>query len=113
MLTTVEKILFAVAVLATLYVAWRVADRIPVLRSFGITREEYQAEIGGTDAFDPQLWIFSDPFPSPPADHSNNSFWQTGTLMGSQPRENGWARAVGAGDLSVAVPREVAFGYVP
>ena len=93
---------------------WRVAERIPALRSFGISREEYDLEIKQQDELDPQLWIFSDPFPSPAANRSNATFWQTGTFVGPNTSESGWARAVGAGDLNTAsVPRQAAFGYVP
>ncbi len=93
---------------------WRVTQRIPVLRSWGISREEYEAEVTGTDALDPERWIFSDAFPSPAANHSNSAFWQTGTFSLNQASENGWARAIGFGDLKVDVPsKEMAFGYVP
>jgi prepilin-type N-terminal cleavage/methylation domain-containing protein len=92
---------------------WRVTQRIPVLRSWGISREEYDAEVGGTDALDPELWIFSDPFPSPAANHQNDAFWQTGAFNLNQTSENGWARAIGAGDLATGSDRSHSFGYVP
>ncbi len=91
--------------------AWRVTQRIPVLHSWGITREEYDAEINGTDALDPELWVVSDPFPSPAAAAVN---WQDGTLSGTGAAASGWTRALGAGDLRI-VPgnKDKSFGYVP
>ena len=90
---------------------WRVTQRIPVLHSWGITAEEYKVEAGGADALDPELWIFSDPFPSPAA---AAVAWDTGTLGPGSPANAGWARALGAGDLRI-VPgdRNNSFGYVP
>jgi prepilin-type N-terminal cleavage/methylation domain-containing protein len=96
--------------------AWRVTDRLPVLRSRGISREEYEAELKGTDEYDPDRWIFSDPFPSPAADPGNTTFRKSGVI--STPwntTKNGWARAVGAGDLDPNLPADHPglFGYVP
>jgi prepilin-type N-terminal cleavage/methylation domain-containing protein len=96
---------------------WRVAERKPALRSLGITREEYDAEVAGTDAPDPGKWIFSDPFPSPAANPSNTAFRKTGQLPGNSDngRAPGWARAVGAGDLKTTLDAADPglFGYVP
>ena len=87
---------------------WRVTERRPVLRSRGITLDEYKAEAGGTDPLDPGKWIFSEPFPSPVADSQNANFKGTGILTspGSTAR-NGWARALAPGDDPNV------FGYVP
>jgi prepilin-type N-terminal cleavage/methylation domain-containing protein len=81
---------------------WQVTQRIPVLRSWGITAEEYKAERAGTDALDPDQWIFSDPFPSPAA---AGVIKATGALSGTGAAASGWARAMGNGDESL--------GYVP
>jgi len=70
---------------------WYIADRRPVLRSRGISREEYDA---GVD--DPQRWIFSDPFPAPAAKVRNSDGLLTGTGRGCDGC--GWARAVALGE---------------
>ena len=93
---------------------WTVTQRVPVLRSLGVSKDVYDvARPAGTLSDYKQDWIFSDPFPSPAANQANAAFWQTGTLNTNAGTENGWARAVGAGDLSVGGDRESAFGFVP
>jgi prepilin-type N-terminal cleavage/methylation domain-containing protein len=81
---------------------WQVTQRIPVLHSWGISAEEYQAELARTDALDPQLSIFSDPFPSPAAAGVDPV---TGAINGAGAANAGWARALPAGDERI--------GYVP
>jgi prepilin-type N-terminal cleavage/methylation domain-containing protein len=95
---------------------WRVAERIPALRSFGISREEYDQEIKKQDELDPERWIFSDPFPSPAAAALSGASRQSGTLPATgSAAVAGWARAVGAGDLDGSLPANSPglFGYVP
>jgi prepilin-type N-terminal cleavage/methylation domain-containing protein len=93
---------------------WRVTDRVPVLRSLGISLDEYKAELAGTDLRDPDKWIFSSPFPSPALDGGSQNVRQTGQLpFPGNTRANGWARAVGAGDLDVSGDPKDWFGYVP
>jgi prepilin-type N-terminal cleavage/methylation domain-containing protein len=99
---------------ATGVAAWRVTDRVPALRSLGISLDEYKAELAGTDLRDPDKWIFSSPFPSPALDGGSQTVRQTGQLpFPGNTRANGWARAVGAGDLDVSGDPKDWFGYVP
>lgn len=72
-------------------VGWRITDRIPVLRSRGVSRETYEALLADGEAGDPQDWIFSEPFPTPAAGVDPD----TGRILSNNPRGNGWARAVG------------------
>lgn len=98
-------------------IGWRVTDRVPVLRSHGISYDEYVAEGNGTDERDPDKWIFSEPFRSPPAAQSSQTFRKDGRLPGNPTtpgRDNGWARALAAGDLQTTGPDQTRwFGYVP
>jgi hypothetical protein len=82
---------------------WVVADRLPVVMSRGISREEYDAEASGTDALDPQKYIFSDPLPSPAAGGLPTSgtyavLRSDGILQPNNgpPPLAGWARAKAA-----------------
>ncbi len=96
---------------ATGQAAWRVTDRVAVLRSRGVSKEEADHK---TDKKDD--WIFSASFPSPEAngpytgasDPQRLQFARDGVLPAKgTPRQGGWVRAIGAGDLSEA------FGYLP
>ena len=85
---------------------WRVTQRIPVLRSHGVSAEEFAA---GADTAD--TWIFSDPFPSPKA---AGVAWDSGLVTTPGiPSLAGWARAIGAGDLVIGSDQGHSFGYVP
>ncbi len=86
---------------------WRVTDRVPVLRSLGIDREEYDSKVGAGVAFDSSSWIFSEPFPSPPCGAAGVG----GDLVAPAQNLSGWARAVPQGDLRTGEPH--AFGFVP
>lgn len=81
---------------------WRVTDRIPVLWSRGVEREA-----AGTAT--PDSWIFSVPFPTPPAAQGDANFRVNGVLGSTTPRDNGWARARAANEQ----PGPEVFGYVP
>lgn len=81
---------------------WRVTDRTPVLRSRGVTQEEYVAELSGANKADPEKWIFSDPFPRPATAIDES----TGELTGTNTRANGWVRLKAAG-------HEQDYTYVP
>jgi prepilin-type N-terminal cleavage/methylation domain-containing protein len=70
---------------------WVVTDRVPVLRSLGISKEEAVAEIGGTDELDPQKWIFSQPFPQP-AFNRNGIDAVTGQISSTNGSDGGWVR---------------------
>jgi len=101
---------------------WRVVERVPVLRSRGIKREVYDVWVEQLRS-DPNAvpldsnatWILSDPLPAPPARQNDGTFWQSGGLAGGATNQNGWARAIGEGDLVTDVSRDDprAFGYVP
>ena len=90
---------------------WYVADRKPVLRSRGITLDEYKAGVVDADKF-----IFSEDFPLPeangpytgPSDPVRLTFRQQGVMTNTNTKANGWARVPGSGDLD---PNS--FGYVP
>jgi len=64
---------------------WMVTDRIPVLRSRGVSREAFDA---GGDA--PGDWILSEPFPQPAAGVDPD----TGQALGNNAQLSGWAWAV-------------------
>ncbi|MGE0480515.1 MAG: prepilin-type N-terminal cleavage/methylation domain-containing protein [Phycisphaerae bacterium] len=84
-------------------VGWRVSDRIPVLRSHGISREEYDAdsEHSGGD-------IYSTPLPEPHAGVNDDGVLNSP----NDGRTGGWVRARAAaapGNASV----EEEYGYLP
>jgi hypothetical protein len=82
---------------------WYVADRMPMLRSLGITRDEYQTHLQAGTRPAPDTWVFSGEFPAPKADvHKTN-----GTFNTLNSRGAGWARAIGDRDLNED------FGFVP
>jgi len=91
---------------------WQVTDRVPLLRSRGVTLEEYQAELRGADEPDPEKWIISEPFPAPAACQQNPSVYTqlriTGVLPAGAAELSGWVRAPGPGDFD---PNS--FGFVP
>jgi len=64
---------------------WVVTDRIPVLRSRGISPEEATLEDNAQRSPDPQRWIFSEKFPQPAVEAD-----ASGRL---QSTSSGWARA--------------------
>ncbi len=82
---------------------YRITERVPVLRSLGLSREQYDAAIIGGTGTDPQKWLFSSEFPSPAAEAGNAGFWNNGGLSSSSSA-NGWARAKAFGET---------YGYVP
>lgn len=91
---------------------WKVVDRRPVLRSLGISRDEYEAlRKGQLTELDNSKWIFSEPFPSPNAGGGDNSFWETGNLGPPDLTHNGWARAIPAGDARRG--GDMVFGFLP
>ncbi|MCK4341273.1 MAG: type II secretion system protein [Phycisphaerae bacterium] len=100
---------------------WRVVDRRPVLRSRGVTREahevwleEWQGNLNAPPPDSAKTWLFSEAFPSPPANPRNVNFWRTGIIDTHATRQNGWARALGEGDLyTVGGKDDQSFGYVP
>lgn len=69
-------------------VRWRIVDRIPVLRSRGISKDEFAAGIS-----DPARWRFSTPLPSPAAGVEPN-----GNFSGTSTDFNGWVRVVALDD---------------
>jgi len=70
---------------------WTVTQRVPVLRSLGISKDVYDvARPAGTLSDYKQDWIFSDPFPSPAAAVNNANGGLPGAGNGSS---SGWARA--------------------
>ena len=91
--------------------AWQVVDRKPVLRSRGVTLDEYKVAV-----VDPDKFIFSEDFPLPeangpytgPTDTTRVTFRKDGVMTKTNSQANGWARAPGVGDLD---PNS--FGYVP
>ena len=97
---------------------WRVTDRVAALRSRGVAKEKADAKVDTKDD-----WIFSSQFPSPeaggpyagPQDAAREGFRRTGVLnVSGNTRQNGWARAVGAGDLNATEPDpNKLFGYLP
>lgn len=90
---------------------WKVVDRRPVLRSLGISRDEYEAlRKGQLTELDNSKWIFSEPFPSPNAGGVGD-FWIDGDLGTPNRTGNGWARAISAGDAE-RNNRHV-FGFLP
>ena len=91
---------------------WKVVDRKPVLRSLGISRDEYDTlrKVSGSE-FDNSKWIFSEPFPSPDASGGRRAFWRTGRLRAPDRTHNGWARAISAGDAERNNVR--VFGFLP
>lgn len=100
---------------------WRVADRIPVLRSRGVTAEEYAVQQSDPESVDASKWIFSVDFPSPRAYPGSATFRKDG-LMPSLPTgqpgsDNGWVRAVGQGDDdpggTLPADSPSLFGFVP
>jgi prepilin-type N-terminal cleavage/methylation domain-containing protein len=72
---------------------WIVTDRMPVLRSLGITKEEAAAEAGGTDELDPQKWIFSQPFPQPEFNRTGIDA-VTGQISSTNANDGGWVRVL-------------------
>ncbi len=95
---------------------FEVTDRIPVLRSKGVSKEEFLAglEPGGTPLHSERTWIFSQPFPSPPAQQGAESFCTSGNVTAwSDSSGNGWARAVADGDFNPGAPDESFFGFIP
>ena len=69
---------------------WAVTDRVPVLRSRGVDREV--ADVDGDTKGD---WLFSEPFPKPAANVTNQV---TGALSYANSGSNGWARARAGSD---------------
>ena len=67
----------------------RVTDRVPVLRSRGVTKE-----VLGSPKDEGERWIYSQPFPTPPADVDPDN----GALNAQNTASNGWARARAQGD---------------
>lgn len=91
---------------------WKVVDRKPVLRSLGISRDEYDTmRKTPRSELDDSKWIFSEPFPSPDAGGGANGFWSDGDLGPPNSANNGWARAISAGDAERAGER--VFGFLP
>lgn len=72
--------------------SWRVTDRIPVLRSRGVAKDV--ADANGDTAED---WVFSSECPTPIARAVSDS----GKVIGMDPEEGGWVRAVPAGDYDL------------
>jgi hypothetical protein len=83
-------------------VGWRVVDRIPVLRSHGLSRDAYEAgaEHSGGD-------IYSTTMPEPPADVDTNGFLRNANRSVS----GGWVRARGAPAPSGG--EEEDYGFLP
>ena len=71
---------------------WQVVDRVPMLWSHGVQREQYFDEYAGKDKPDSNKWLFSEDFPSPAARCANK---RTAALSGTAPATAGWARALG------------------
>lgn len=88
-------------------VGLKVTDRVPVLRSWGISNEVYREQMkvyrstNDPSRFDPQKWILSEPLPSPAAVVTN-----AGAFSPPATTSNGWARAVAAGHVDDC-------GYIP
>jgi len=86
----------------------KIVDRVPVLRSRGISRDVYDVQQQALQnneqpVVDASKWIFSAAFPSPPASPPNMNFWEDGIFDGDQD-DNGWARAVGLAEDYSYVP---------
>lgn len=67
---------------------WRVAERVPVFRSRGISREKYDTLGGAELANEQDSWIFSEPFRTPPMEIDS---W-TGDDLGTGSAAAGWVR---------------------
>lgn len=87
---------------ATRPVGWRVVDRIPVLRSHGLSRDAYEAgaEHSGGD-------LYSTPMSEPPADVDESGFLRNSNRSIS----GGWVRGRGAPALSGG--EEEDYGFLP
>ncbi|MFO0839638.1 MAG: hypothetical protein U1D55_14070 [Phycisphaerae bacterium] len=89
---------------------WVIVDRVPVLRSLGITREEYDVAFAvPTPKTDPKKWIFSADFPSPTARFVAGQVGLWGGQLvqpaaANPASSNGWARLRSEGDR---------YGYYP
>ncbi len=81
------------------YVGWRATDRVPVLRSRGITRETWdvrlQAIADGESVDELSSEIFSSELPTPLAMQGSVSFKNNGIFGGNSARDNGWSRVPG------------------
>jgi prepilin-type N-terminal cleavage/methylation domain-containing protein len=82
---------------------WKVVDRMPVLRSLGVTKDE--ANVG---AAPPEAWIFSQNLPKPFAsvDESGNI-----ANLGDKRQAAGWFRARAAGHQDQ--DKVYYYGYLP
>ncbi len=84
---------------------FRVVDRVPVLRSRGVSREHFDSQMQAfRQSNDPKFlekanWIWSPAFPSPAA-----AVDAQGVLTGSNSAASGWVRARALGE---------SYGYVP
>ena len=117
-------------------VQWRVTDRRPVLRSRGITREQYDQLRGPnfddlTDTSDGNVlstgeysakWIFSEDLPTPAIGGytPGSSNWlgfanpaNGGWLPGGSTQNNGWAQAAAAANTNADPPDAEDYGYLP
>lgn len=81
---------------------WRVTDRVPVLRSLGITKEEFDAD---PTALDVEKWMFSEPFPTPacPEAYADTGVLNTPPSVSPQ-NPNGWVRAKAANETYKYLP---------
>lgn len=89
--------------------AFRVVERVPVLRSLGIEREVYEAREANA-YFPPRTWLFDREIAGPFANINKD----TGRFITNDRESNGWVRAVAAGpdDEDVYNARET-YGYRP
>jgi len=87
---------------------WVVTDRVPVLRSLGVSKDEWEANAPA--ASDPQNWIFSEPLPQPVLECDRDQ----GTLIPAPAldRRIGWARARASGTATDPLTWDT-YGYVP
>ncbi len=87
-----------------------VTERKPVLRSLGIKREVYDAEVKAVDnpterVFDSSKWLFSEQLSSPLAKLTDGPDYRQGILdRGQASRANGWVRVVGAAESYAYLP---------
>lgn len=87
-----------------------VTERKPVLRSLGIKREVYDAEVKAVDnpterVFDSSKWLFSEQLSSPLAKLTDGPDYRQGILDKNQASNaNGWVRVVGAAESYAYLP---------
>ncbi len=84
-------------------IGFRITERTPVLRSRGIAREIYDAQLASGAASDPQKWIFSREMPTPYAGNltpANGRLAEPNAGPNNPTVSDGWLRAVGIGRLN-------------